>query len=133
MLAAFPLLLIALILANFLGLSTEGGFDYAMLSFTLPSGATVSLSAGWGLVLFGLVLLYVEIFKATRTGSSTILDHALSLIVFIVGLVELLVVKKLGHPVFMTILLMCLIDVIAGFTVSISGARRDFGLPAPRT
>lgn len=129
MFAAFPLLVIVLILANVVGLGTQGGFDYSMLSFTLPSGAEVSLSAGWLLVLVGLVLLYIEIFKATRTGSGTILDHALSLIVFIVGLVELLVVKKLGHPVFMTILLMTLIDVVAGFTVSISSARRDFGVP----
>jgi hypothetical protein len=130
--AAIPLLGIVLILANVLGFASAQGFDAVLLNFTLPSGAPVALTTGMVLILLGLALLYVEVLKATRTGASSILDHALSMAVFIVALVELLIVKRLGHPVFMVVLLMCFIDVLAGFTVTIAAARRDVGFPSEK-
>ena len=45
-------------------------------------------------------------------------------------LVELITVPRLGNGVFLVIVLTTLIDVIAGFTVTISSARRDFGTSA---
>ena len=75
------------------------------------------------------MLLYLEIFKATRTGHASIIDHVLSLLVFVVALVEFVIAPRFGHQAFLAIVLMMLIDVIAGFTVTISGARRDFGAP----
>ena len=49
---------------------------------------------------------------------------------FVVALVELITVPRLGNGVFLVIVLTTLIDVIAGFTVTISSARRDFGTSA---
>jgi hypothetical protein len=48
----------------------------------------------------------------------------LSLVVFIVALIELLTVLLMSSMTFFPILLMTLIDVITGFTVTISNARR---------
>ncbi len=126
MLAAFPLLSIVLLLANLVALGGESAFGAELFKLPLPSDGTVSFTAGDGLVLLGLVLLYVEIFKATRTGSASVLDHALSLLVFIIALMELMISPKFAHPSFVTIMLICLLDVVAGFTVTIAGARRDF-------
>ena len=129
MLAAVPLLGFVLALANIVGFMA-GGFDQVWFEFALPSGTTLSLTAGYALVLIGLVLLYIEIFKATRTGQASIIDHVLSLLVFVVALVEFVIAPRFGHQAFLAIVLMTLIDVIAGFTVTISGARRDFGQPS---
>ncbi len=130
MLAAVPLLAFVLILANVVAFMASG-FDQVWFEFSLPSAAKLALTSGYALVLLGLLLLYIEIFKATRTGQASIIDHVLSLIVFVVALVEFVIAPRFGHPAFLVILLMTLIDVIAGFTVTISSARRDFGLPPP--
>ncbi len=126
MLAAFPLLSIALLIANIIVFGSDAGFSHPVLSATLPSGGNIGITAGDCVILSGLILLYFEIFKATRTGSSTIADHALSLLVFVVALIEFLIVPRFAHPAFLALMLMTLIDVVAGFTVTISGARRDF-------
>lgn len=127
MLAAFPLLAIALLIANIIAFASDTGFSSTLLTWTLPSEGKLVLTAGDSVILSGLILLYFEIFKATRTGSATIIDHALSLLVFVVALVQFLIMPRFAHPAFLALLLMTLIDVVAGFTVTISGARRDFG------
>jgi hypothetical protein len=127
-LRAVPLLGFVLVLANMLALLGEG-FDTELLKFTMTSGADMRLGAGDLIVLAGLVLLYFEIFKATRTSNASIVDHIASLAVFVVALVEFLLLPRFAHGAFLALLLMSLIDVVAGFTVTISSARRDFGAP----
>ena len=128
-LRAVPLLGFVLVLANLLALLGEG-FDTELLKFTMTSGAAMRLDAGDLVVLSGLLLLYVEIFKATRTSNASILDHVASLVVFVVALIEFLLLPRFAHGAFLALLAMTLIDVIAGFTVTLSGARRDFNHPA---
>jgi hypothetical protein len=70
-------------------------------------------------------VLFIEVMKSARSTSSTILDHMLSTVVFIVALVEFLIVRQAGTAVFLVITTICLIDVVAGYTVSIRAARRD--------
>jgi hypothetical protein len=48
------------------------------------------------------------------------------MVVFVLFLIEFLVVKDCGTSTFFILGLMSLLDVIAGFTVSIVAARRDF-------
>jgi hypothetical protein len=128
-LRAVPLLGFVLVLANVLALLGEG-FDTELLKFTMTSGTPMRLDAGDLVVLAGLLLLYVEIFKATRTSNASILDHVASLAVFVVALVEFLLLPRFAHGAFLALLTMTLIDVIAGFTVTLSSARRDFNHPA---
>jgi hypothetical protein len=127
-LRAVPLLGFVLVLANMLALLGEG-FDTELLKFTMTSGVAMRLDAGDLVVLAGLVLLYFEVFKATRTSNASILDHIASLAVFVVALVEFLLLPRFAHGAFLALLMMSLIDVVAGFTVTISTARRDFGGP----
>jgi hypothetical protein len=129
-LRAVPLLGFVLVLANLLALLGEG-FDTELLKFTMTSGQAMRLDGGDIVVLSGLLLLYFEIFKATRTSNASILDHIASLAVFVVALVEFLLLPRFAHGAFLALLLMALIDVIAGFTVTITSARRDFGGPGP--
>ena len=129
LISAIPLLAIPLILANMLAFAGDEGLDHLWLQVPLPSGVAAGIDTGIALILLALALLYVEIFKATRTGRASIFDHVFSMLVFVVALVEFITVPRLGNGVFLVILLTTLIDVIAGFTVTISSARRDFGTP----
>jgi hypothetical protein len=91
----------------------------------MANDESMFLKVGDILVMLGVIFLYFEILKATRASRSTIIDHALSLIVFIVYLVEYIVVAGAGTATFMILALMSLLDVIAGFTITISTSRRD--------
>lgn len=96
-----------------------------LLTLRLPSGAAWTFTAGELLLLVGMAALYIEIYKATHTMQSTVLDHILSLGVFIACLIGFLLAAPLGTSTFLLIMVLSLLDVIAGFTVTISSARRD--------
>lgn len=96
----------------------------------LPSEARWLLTIGDLILMIGLILLFAEIVKATRTSRITIADHALSLVTFIICLMLFLLMPRCGTSVFFMIMWMTVIDVIAGFTVSLTGARRDIDLGA---
>ena len=132
MLLAIPLMIIPFILYNlvafgFLGSAGEGDpFGAPVFSIDMISGASFGLDTGDLVILIALVLLFLEILKATRTGTGSIIDHLLSTVVFIIYLVEFLLVKVAATPVFFIVTAMALIDVIAGYSVTIRAARRDF-------
>jgi len=97
----------------------------ALLRLKMMSGATWLLSVGDLFIILGMIFLFIEVIKSTRTSQAAILDHILSTLIFIIFLVEFIVVKGAGSSVFLILCLMSLFDVIAGFTVTITTARRD--------
>lgn len=124
---SIPALAIVILLYNLFAMS--GGMLEAESLFydtVLPSGTEIFFKVGDIFVVFGLVALFYEIIKAARLGAGTILDHMLSTATFIVALVEFLLVPFCGSVTFFLLMVMALIDVVAGFTVSILSARRDF-------
>ncbi len=105
------------------------GDPWAQPIFTLQmvSDARFTLLFGDVLIVAALVCLFVEIVKATRTTGPTILDHGLSLAVFVVYLIEFLIMASAATSVFFVLMVISLVDVIGGITITIRGARRDFG------
>jgi hypothetical protein len=67
---------------------------------SLASGAVFTLTTGELLILLGVVALFIEVVKATRSSMASAVDHALSALVFAVYLVEFLLVKAAGTGVF---------------------------------
>jgi hypothetical protein len=131
MLGALPLLALVVGVYHLIvlvGVTGLGGLDNIVLSLPMASGASLAVTLGDALVVIGLVLLYIEIFKATRTSSASIVDHMFSMALFVLCLVELLILPGFATATFLILTVMCAIDVVAGFTVTISGARRDIGL-----
>jgi hypothetical protein len=128
MFAALPLLLIVVGFYHAVVLAGVGSLGGVLFDTTLVSGATFAFTMGDLLIVLGLVLLYFEIFKATRTSSLSIVDHLLSMLLFVACLVEFMILPGFGTSVFLLLTLMCFIDVVAGFTVTISTARRDFAV-----
>ena len=131
MLSSIPLLVIPFILYN-LGLAGifGGGLDgnpwaIELFSFSMMSGGVFSMTLGILLIVIALLLLFVEIVKSTRTSNASILDHLLSTFVFVAFLVEFLLVRGAATSVFFTLMVITLIDVLAGFSVSLRAAGRD--------
>ncbi|MFT5044833.1 MAG: hypothetical protein ACI8UP_001803 [Porticoccaceae bacterium] len=126
---SIPLFFYLLIGANLVMLS--GPIDQSMLNviiyeFSLPSQRAVILTVSDAFIMTSLFFLYIETFKATRTSVISIIDHAFSLLAFVIFLIEFLVIPRLGNPTFMIMMLASLMDVVMGFTVTISTAKRDF-------
>jgi len=122
---AFPFLVIVVLIYNLIVFVSATALGDTVLSVSMMSGAVLSLTIGDLVILLGLLVLFIEVMKSARSTSSTILDHMLSTVVFIVALVEFLIVRQAGTAVFLVITTICLIDVVAGYTVSIRAARRD--------
>jgi hypothetical protein len=125
--------LFAVLLVGFWGMHHLGYFpdklNVVPINICLPSGAIWKPTWGDMVVLLGLITLYIEIFKSTRTTSISIVDHTLSTIVFVAYLVSWMIfpwtIGDKSNSVFLFLALMSFIDVIAGFTITIAAARRD--------
>lgn len=104
------------------------GLNHVMFHLRLPSGALWRPTWGDFMVLVGVLFLYVELFKATRTSEVTIVDHLLSTFVLIFYLTAWLIYDWAGNSVFLILTGMTFLDVIAGFTITISSARRDLSI-----
>ena len=86
------------------------------------------LTKGDALLVLSIAVLFMEILKSTSTGTATIMNHALSMIVFIVCLMLFLLNPNFATSVFFILTVMALLDVLAGVVVTIVSARRDFGV-----
>lgn len=128
MFASLPLMIVSFVLYNMAAVLTGSGvgsLDAELFSMSMMSGGRFSLSTGDGLIIASLVLLFIEILKSTRSNNSSVADHMLSTGVFILFLVEFLLVPAASTSVFFILMVMALIDVVAGFSVSIRSAGRD--------
>lgn len=126
----FPLMLVPLVVYNLFAfdlLTTymTARWDAVLFSVTMISGAVFSFTLSDLFVFSALVLLCIEVLKATRIGNLTIIDHMLSMVVFIAFLVEFLLVQQAATTLFFTLMVIALIDVVAGFAISIRSATRD--------
>ncbi len=124
-----PLLLIPLIVYNIVVFAFMGGnpAGWSGELFTVPmvSGIAWSLTAGDLLLVLGLACLFIEVVKSTQSGRSSVLEHMMSTLVFVIFLVEFLLIGGAGSSVFFLLMIMSIFDVVAGFTVSITSAGRD--------
>jgi hypothetical protein len=130
MLRSIPLLVIPLILYNLVLAGADLSADPdpwagELLSFGMMSGGVFSMSYGDGLIVLALILLFIEVIKSTRTSNLSIIDHLLSTFVFVAFVVEFLLVRGAAHPVFFILMVITLVDLLAGFSVSIRSASRD--------
>jgi hypothetical protein len=129
---AIPLLVFAFVLYNLIvlvmGADPVAALNSPIFTVNLLSGGQWTFTWGDFILLVTLFLLFIEIVKSTFTTTSTLIDHALSMVVFIAILVEFLMVPQAATSVFFLILVASLIDVIAGYTIGIRVARRDLSI-----
>ena len=122
----FPLLLIGFAIYNIIAfLMPDLSWDAKVFSVHMVSGADWTMTTGELLVTFSLLLLFGEVIKSTRIGVRTVVDHGLSLVLFLAMLVEFLLVKEAGSGTFFLLLAISFVDVLAGFAVTLRTAQRD--------
>lgn len=130
MLLSIPLTVLPLVLYNIVAFGWFGPvagdpWFAPVMTVEMVSSARFTLVLGDLMLAGALALLFIEILKATRTGVSVLTDHILSMVVFIAYLIEFLTVREAATSTFFLLMIIAAIDVIAGFTVTITGARRD--------
>jgi hypothetical protein len=125
-LLGFPLLLITFAVYNIVAFLMPGvAWTGALFSVHMVSGADWTMSASDLLITLAILLLAGEVVKSTRIGIRTIVDHSLSLVLFLAMLVEFLLVKATATGTFFILLVISFVDVIAGFAVTLRSAQRD--------
>lgn len=129
-----PLFLV--LLAIIYGLHLAGAFPDGINNYVFGPNASIVLPSEaewaptWGTVwiILGVIILYIELMKSTRTSDATSIEHAISAVVFVIYLGLWLTQKWANNDVFMILTAMTYVDVVAGFTITITAARRDLSL-----
>jgi hypothetical protein len=90
----------------------------------MMSGVDWTMTTGDVLVALA-ILLCGEVVKSSRISRRTIIDHALSLVLFLGMLIEFILVKQAATATFFLLLVVGFIDVLGGFAVTLRSAQRD--------
>jgi len=125
-LIGFPLLVIPFAIYNMVVFLTPGvNWTDPVTSVYLVSQQTWTITAQDLLLTLAVLLLPLEIFKATRVGVRSVVDHILSLVLFVAMLIEFLLVPQAGTSTFFILMMLSVVDVIGGFIVTLRTAQRD--------
>jgi hypothetical protein len=125
-LRSLPLIVLAFILYNVMVLLFGVDvLDKNLFEIHMLSGGIWKFNWGHLIILATLMLLFIELVKSTYTNASSLVDHGLSMVVFIACLIEFLMTPQAATSVFFLIVVATAIDVVAGFTIGIRVAQRD--------
>lgn len=129
-----PLLGISLIVYAVLTMTGAVGtydapwYDMPFIQLPMVSGDMWNITWGDFFLLGSLGLLFVELLRATKTGSASIMNHAFSVVVFVISLLLFIIVQGFGNSVFFLFMAMTFLDFMAGFIVTTVTARRDLSV-----
>ncbi len=122
-LIGFPLLIIPFAIYNIVAFLMPGvNWSGALTHVQLASGADWTMSVGEILIAFAILLLFLELLKSARFARRTLVDHALSVILFLGMTAEFLLVEQVAGGVFFLLLVISFIDVLSGFVVTLRSA-----------
>ncbi|MCP4346991.1 MAG: hypothetical protein GY795_15865 [Desulfobacterales bacterium] len=107
------------------GNETQSALSYTVAEIKLASGSVMILDTDDFLIILGIIALYSGIRRSTGTSAPSVVDRALSMIVFVLFLIEFTVVKIAGTSSFLILTLMALLEVTAGFYSAISSDSGD--------
>ncbi len=125
-LIGFPLLVVTFAIYNMIVFLTPSlAWTANIATIHLVSGQDWTVTPEDIILAFAIVLLGIEVIKATRMGIRGLLDHILSMVLFIVMLVEFLLVARAGTSTFFILMVISLVDVLAGFIITARTAQRD--------
>jgi hypothetical protein len=129
-LIGIPLLIIPFAIYNIIALLMPGvRWTDQIAGISMMSGATWTITPEDALITLAILLLFVEIFKASRTSSSrSLIDHILSMLLFIAMLIEFLLVAAAATSTFFLLMMITFVDVIGGFAITARSARRDVAI-----
>ena len=127
-LIAFPLLLVPFTLYNMVVFLLNMPFTDVLFTLNLISQTRFPVTTGDLLLVIAMLLLYLEVLKAARFGSKAIMDHVLSLALFVGMVVEFMLVPQAATPTFFLLTVLAFVDVITGVSVSARPPRSEIVL-----
>ncbi|MDX2234649.1 MAG: hypothetical protein NW200_09130 [Hyphomonadaceae bacterium] len=127
---SLPLLIIPTVIYALIALpmgadGVKGVLEAPLFSVRMPSGDAWSPQWGHLLMTVAAILLFFEIVRSSNPVNSSIVENALSFLLFTVQLVFFLLVAGFGTNHFAMIMGMTLMDFMAGAMVMVGAARRD--------
>jgi hypothetical protein len=132
--AAAPLLLLPVAAYNILALVLGGSLSAGdvgarlaapVLEMRIASGGLWPVSLADLLLAGALIVMFIELVKSSHDRRVAIVNHGLSIVLFVACLAEMLLAAAFATSTFFLITLMVLLDVLAGFIVTIAGARPE--------
>jgi hypothetical protein len=122
----FPLLLVPFAIYNIIAFLMPGvSWTGTLTTVHMMSGGDWTMSPGDMLIVLSILLLFGEMMKSTRIGIRTVVDHGLSLLLFLAIVAEFLLVRQAASSTFFILLVISFIDVMGGFAVTLRSAQRD--------
>src|SRR5215216_4747574 len=110
-LQAFPVLAVVVAAYNFVVVLGSRAVGDVLRQVTLPSGDVWPITVGDVLIGTAIVLVLIE-FASLGSGRASVVNHALSAIVFVICVVELLFIRGCGTAEFAVITLIVALDVV---------------------
>ena len=122
----FPLLIVPFAIYNIVAFLMPGlSWTGTLTTVHMMSGGEWTMSAGDMLIVLAILLLFGEMMKSTRIGVRSVVDHGLSLVLFLVMTVEFILVKEAATATFFLLLVISFVDVLGGFAVTLRTSQRD--------
>ena len=134
MFAALPFLALPVLIYNALVMTMPLRFHSVVaqdhmaqhiLNVHIASGGMWAINLGDLLIFITLVILFVELLKSTTSRQVAIINHSLSMVLFVFCLVEFLLFPAFATSTYFLITTMVILDVLAGFIVTIVASRRE--------
>jgi hypothetical protein len=130
----FPLLLVPFVVYNIVAFIFSLPNDiWTKNAATVHMMSQVDWDLTWEDILLAvsIFLLWIEIVKSTRLGMRSVMDHLLAMALFIGMLVEFLLVKQAATSTFFLLMIIALVDVLAGFIIGMRSGRRQVEVEVP--
>jgi hypothetical protein len=124
-LLVFPALLYAAVALTMDPSAVRASLDQTFFVETLPSGAIFSVTRGYAFVMLAAGLLFLEVIKSTSASRWALVENGLAFFAFTVAFIFFLLNPAFGTIEFALIMVMMLVDFMAGFIVMTISARRD--------
>src|SRR5262249_59656070 len=111
LLIGFPLLIMPLAIYNMIVCLPPGvQWTDRVATVRMPSFAEWAITFGDVVIGIALFLLFIEALKASRAAGKPMVDHLLSILVFLIALAEFLLVKEAANSIFAVITAICMLD-----------------------
>jgi hypothetical protein len=124
-LLVFPALLYAAVALTMDTTAVRASLNETFFVDTLPSGAIFSVTRGYAFVMLGAGMLFLEIIKSTSVSRWALVENGLAFVAFTIAFILFLLNPAFGTIEFALIMIMMLVDFMAGFIVMTISARRD--------
>ena len=127
----FPLLLLPVLYFNFMVMAVYGMNQAAVNAWlagsafhiTMFSGATWAMTQSDVILAAGMGLLFIEVLKSVGSPMLSLVNHGIAVMTLLVYVVEFISFPAFTHSTFFLLALMQLIDVLAGYTITIVSTR----------